>query len=267
LNNCKTILCTELGPAQCYSTNPVGFGQPVSSDRAQRAEPPLFRPLPAPLRCRRRVSLLPRELHAPPMPPPVSEASSRRRAVVSRVRQPLNRPPPNGRRRSPAATTTPRAARVAIARAPYPHHRSGGKNCLRLFPHLPSSSHPTAQARHRRRALATVDRHLRSSSSHTYSTPSTARVPGTSTSTSTPVSSPSPVCRRRLFPARARRRRELPSVSLPPPFTSNRSHHQPGPLSSRFPADQRRPVGRISPASRQRRGGGGFFLPCFPRVG
>jgi hypothetical protein len=149
---------------------------------------------------------------------------------------------------------------------PTPHHGSRGKSCLLIFPHLPSSSHPTAQARHRHRASATIDRRLWSPPGHTYSTPSTARVLGTSTSTSMPISNPSPVCRRRLFPARARRRGVLPSVSLPPPFASNRSHHHPGPLSSRFPVDQRRPVGRILPAS-LRRWGGGIFLPCFPRVG
>jgi hypothetical protein len=114
---------------------------------------------------------------------------------------------------------------------------------------------PLHSSCHRRRASATVDRRLWSSSGHTCSTPSTARVPGTSTPTSTPASTPSPVCRRRLFPARARRRGELPTVSLPPPFASNQSHHHPGPLPGYFPTDQRWPADRISP----RRGGGGGF--------
>jgi hypothetical protein len=97
---------------------------------------------------------------------------------------------------------------------------------------------PLHSSCHRRRASATIDRRLWSSSGHTCSTPSTARVPGTSTSTSTPASTSSPVCRRRLFPARARRRGELPTVSLLLPFSSNRSHHRPGPLLGHFPADQ-----------------------------
>jgi hypothetical protein len=128
-----------------------------------------------------------------------------------------------------------------------------------LFPELPSSScHST------RPAIAAMARPPSTAASgHTCSTPSTARVPGTSTSTLTPASNPSPVYHRRLFPARTRRRGELPSVSLPPPFASNRSHHRPGPLSSRFPSDQRRPADRISPAS----GGWGNFPPLFSPCG
>jgi hypothetical protein len=55
-------LCTELGPAQCYSTNRVGFRLPrrlpiarhVTARRAGAVPT-----VPARLRCRRRVSLLP----------------------------------------------------------------------------------------------------------------------------------------------------------------------------------------------------------------
>jgi hypothetical protein len=72
LNNCKTTLCTELGPAQCYSTDPVGFRQlwrlpTARSTTARRAAtvPTML----APLRCRRRVPLLPRLLHVPAMQP------------------------------------------------------------------------------------------------------------------------------------------------------------------------------------------------------
>jgi hypothetical protein len=60
-----------LGPAQCYSTNPVGFGQrrlptALSATARRAAAVPT---MPASLRCRRRVSLLPRLLYVPAMQP------------------------------------------------------------------------------------------------------------------------------------------------------------------------------------------------------
>jgi hypothetical protein len=125
LNNCKTILCTELGPAQCYSTDPVGFRQPASSDCVQR-DSALSRRCSD--RCRRRVSLLPRLLHAPHMPPPVSDASSRcpgcdlTRATVAR--SPATSRPTlqtSCHHRSTCCTCSHRSCTLP------PHHRSGGK--------------------------------------------------------------------------------------------------------------------------------------------
>jgi hypothetical protein len=161
---------------------------------------------------------------------------------------------------TPARRSTPEPSRAAAPRAP-------------LNPPAPSRllvvEAETPKRCHRSRAAAVESIHdvslHRSSSGNTCSTPSTARVPGTSTSTSTPASTSSPVCRRRLFPARARHHGELPTVSLPPPFASNRSHHHPGPLPGYFPADQRWSIGRISPVSRRRQGGGDF-PPLFPRL-
>jgi hypothetical protein len=94
----------------------------------QRTEPLLFRPLPASLHCRCRVSLLPRELHAPPMPPPVREASSWRPGC-DLTRATAARPP---------ATSWPtlltschhRSTRCTCSHHPCtlpPHHRPGGK--------------------------------------------------------------------------------------------------------------------------------------------
>jgi hypothetical protein len=53
----------------------------------------------------------------------------------------------------------------------------------------------------------------------------------------------------------AHHRRATATLSLPPPFAPNRSHHHPGPLPGYFPADQQRPAGRIRPVSRRHRGG------------
>jgi hypothetical protein len=63
----------------------------------------------------------------------------------------------------------------------------------------------------------------------------------------------------------AHNRRATATVSLLSPFASNRSHHRPGPLPGYFPANQRRPAGRISPASRRRQGRN--FPPLFPTAG
>jgi hypothetical protein len=69
LSICKIILCTELGLAQCYSTDPVGFGQrrlptALSATAHRAAAVPT---MPASLHCRRRVSLLPHLLYVPAM--------------------------------------------------------------------------------------------------------------------------------------------------------------------------------------------------------
>jgi hypothetical protein len=132
LNNCKTILCTDLGPAQCYSTDPVGFSQPTSFDRAQR-DSTLSRHCFD--RCQRRVSLLPSELHAPPMPPPVSEASSRRsgcdltRATAARL--PVTSRPTlltSCHHCSTRCTCSHRTCTLP------PHSRSGGNAIHSFFP-------------------------------------------------------------------------------------------------------------------------------------
>jgi hypothetical protein len=71
LNNCKTILCTELGPAQCYSTaQSVSDSRRLSTARSATPRRAAAVPtMPASLRCRRRVSLLPRLLYVPAMQP------------------------------------------------------------------------------------------------------------------------------------------------------------------------------------------------------
>jgi hypothetical protein len=60
LNNCKTTLCTELGPAQCYSTGRSNRSRSVCIRTVSRSQPPSCRPrrpLPA-------ASRLPRATHA-----------------------------------------------------------------------------------------------------------------------------------------------------------------------------------------------------------
>jgi hypothetical protein len=121
-----------LGPARCYSTDPVGFRQPASFDRAQHDSAPSYR---CSNRCQRRVSLLPRELHAPPMPPPVSEASSRRPGC-DLTRATAARPPTTSRptlltschHRSTRCTCSHRSCTLP------PHSRSGGKAIHSFFP-------------------------------------------------------------------------------------------------------------------------------------
>jgi hypothetical protein len=107
-----------------------------------------------------------------------------------------------------AHRSTPEPSRAAAPRAPLNPPAPGRLLVVEA---------ETPKRCHRSRAAAAESIHdvslHRSSSGHTCSTPSTARVPGTSTPTSTPASTPSPVCRRRLFPARARRRGEQPTVS------------------------------------------------------
>jgi hypothetical protein len=69
LNNCKTTLCTELVPAQCYSADRVGFRQPRHLPTARHMTAHRAGALPttpARLRYRHRVSLL---LHVPTMQP------------------------------------------------------------------------------------------------------------------------------------------------------------------------------------------------------
>jgi hypothetical protein len=128
----------QFGPGPVLQYRPsrfqtAGVFRPRSA--RQRAEPPLFRPLPASLRYQRRVSLLPRELHAPPMPPPVSEASSRHpRCDLTRAT--AARPPITSR---PTLLTSchHRSTRCTCSHRPCtlpPHSRSGGKAIHSFFP-------------------------------------------------------------------------------------------------------------------------------------
>jgi hypothetical protein len=268
-----------LGLAQFYSTGPNPPGQPAHRPffraRARLGvvpTAPLSVPT-APSATARRAAAIPTAASC--LPPPRATHAGRRvqhsEPMSGRWRPACTtaaRPPATSRRRCRPTLLTSRHLRSTRCTCSHrlctlpPHRRSGGKA-------IHSSSHSY------RRAPATpleppspscLDRRLWSSSGHTCSTPSTAQVPGTSTFTSTPASTPSPVCRRQLFPARAHRRGELPTVSIPPPFASNRSHHRPGPLLGYFPTDQRQTAGRISPVSRDV-GGGGDFPPMFPRLG
>jgi hypothetical protein len=142
------------------------------------------------------------------------------------------------------------------------------KSCLLLFPQLPSSSHPSAQARHRRRASATVDRRLWSSSGHTCSTPSTAALWGTSPASTSSLTSTTSTPHRSFSSRRDYRHCEPTPVRFPP---SKGPNWVPPPLelvSWRLILWPRRQAGRISPASRRRRGGGDFpplFSPCGPK--
>jgi hypothetical protein len=146
----------------------------------QRTEPPLFRPLPASLRCRHHMSLLPRKLHAPPMPPPVREASSRRpgcdlaRAIATQ--------PPATSRPTLLTSCHHRSTRCTCSHRPCtlpPHHRFRGKIVY-------SSSHTY------RRVLTPP---LKLAIAAAPRPPLTA-ASGPPPATSTPASNPSPVCRR-----------------------------------------------------------------------
>jgi hypothetical protein len=69
-------MCTELGPAQCYSADPVGFKQPGifrPCAARQRVEPALFRPC-----CSDLAS-------APPLPAPRVAAAPRAPHAIGRV--------------------------------------------------------------------------------------------------------------------------------------------------------------------------------------
>jgi hypothetical protein len=155
----------------------------------------------------------------------------------------------------------PRMQPPALHLTPSPLVRKRSRSLL--SPQLPSSSCHSTRARHRHRAPATIDRRLWCSSSPIdplVASPEleVALHPHQSRQ-------PTPTDHLTGVPLRptTHRRRATAMVSLPPPFTPNRSHHHPGSLPGYFPADQRRPAGRIRPVSRRRRGGGGISLPCF----
>jgi hypothetical protein len=179
--------------------------------------------------------------------------------LAPRARQLRGRPPPHGRRCQPAATSVPRTAHAATGPAPYPLALGPEEKSITTFPTFTVELPP-----------------LHSSPPSPPSTAASSAPPAPSTP---PVASPElevalyPHQSRQPTPAdhftdvplrpTAHRRRATATVSLPPPFALNRSHHRPGPLPGRFPADQRRSAGRISPVSHRRRGGGGISLPCF----
>jgi hypothetical protein len=100
----------------------------------------------------------------------------------------------------------------------------------------------------------------RSSSDHTCTIPSTARALDAFPPQDPPPATAGHPLRADPLRPTAHRRRATATMSLPPPFASNRGHHRPGPLTGYFPTDQRRPAGRIRPVSHRRQGG--ISLPC-----
>jgi hypothetical protein len=247
LNNCKTILCTELGPAQCYSTDLVGFGQPASSDRAQRDSTPSLRcsdhasspPLPAPrvtaatpaLRARHATASLTTRKSSPP-------SSSRRRCSRHSPAQ----PPPNPPLLLCAPCHSPQADHRAAHRPVKQHLRPLLRPVTDYFPppelprvppHAPLPPvflHPSHHA-------------VRSPPTHH---PSSAR--------QQPPSACRPRCHRQARPP-DRRRRGQPNSSkdsplLTPKLGHPRRHFTPG----RFPRLPASPVSRNRPgAAAQRR--------------
>jgi hypothetical protein len=153
LNNCKTTLCIELGPAQCYSTERSNRPRPARVRTAPRSRPPPpscrpHRPLPAAFR-----------LHAPHMQlPPVSNASSGR-PDYDLARATAARPPATSRRR--CRPTLPTSCHLRSTRCTCshrlctlpPHHRSGGEAV-----HSSSHSYRRASTTPLELAIVTVPR-------------------------------------------------------------------------------------------------------------
>jgi hypothetical protein len=142
---------TELGPAQCYSTDPVGFRQP------RRCSDCAVSIAPERLRCRRRVSLL---LHVPTMQPvTLPSLTTRWSSPLLFIPSPLYPAHPH----TPVAEST-----TAPLRSVTPHHKP-----TTALPTEPSTSttdrssgqSPTTPLRPSCREHLHVHRCLRSSSS------------------------------------------------------------------------------------------------------
>jgi hypothetical protein len=221
--------------------------------------------------CRRATSC---HLHAPAMPrhlhvrrtpssPPLSTASFTPKAYPFHSIHFVLPPPsaPRARelsRRRPSCTTAP--PRAATPRTP-PQLSSPWPTPLVVEAGTPKKCHRSRAAT--AESLHDVSPH-RSSSGHTYSTPSTARTPDTflpqhSTANDRRSSPPrrSPPADRPPSPPPSSNRHGDPSAA----FCLKAEPPSPGPLPGYFPTDQRRPADQISLASRRRRGGGGFPSP------
>jgi hypothetical protein len=254
----------RFGPGPVLQYGPNQFRQPVSSDRAQRDSAPSHR---CSNRCRRRVSLPPRELHAPPMSPPVSEASSRRPGC-DHTRATAARPPATSwptlltscHHRSTCCTCSHRPSTLP------PHRRSGGKVIHSSFPsyrrapatplELPS---PSCLGNRRPPPPVLLRPHLLH-----------------------PEHCPSPRDLNVHFNANLEPFSGLPPMTLPRPNTpSSRATLGEPPAAFCLKSEPPSPGATLKPFSRRpttagrpnftgeppTSGGGGIFLPCFPRVG
>jgi hypothetical protein len=129
---------------------------------------------------------------------------------------------------------------------------------LRRGPPAPELASPTTVSS---ASPATVDRRLWCSSGPIDPASCVARARRCSPTSPTEPATAGRPSHRCTPPPDRHRRREPATVSLLPPFVSNRDHRRPGLLPGRFPANQRLPTDRIWPVSRRRRRG--FPLPCF----
>jgi hypothetical protein len=138
--------------------------------------------------------------------------------------------------------------------SPHPCHRDAAapREPLAI---TPANSRHSARAHHRHRSPATVDRRLWCSSDPIHPTRSIARAQRCSPTTLIEPTTASRPPHRRTPPPNRHRCREPTVVSFLLPFAPNQGHHRPGSLLGHFPADQRRPVGRIRPVSHRHQGG------------
>jgi hypothetical protein len=234
-----------LGLAQCYSNRRSNrrraFGQRPGRDRCQ----------------------LPPDFHVPRMQRPLVCNVSSRCLDAGPACTTAARPPTTSRPTLPTSChfrSTHRACSQRPCTLP-PRPRSG-REVDHYFPH----SYRRAPATPLEPAIATVPRPPSTAASGAPPAPSTPPLASLELEVALhPHQSrqPTPADHLTGVPLRptAHRRRATATVSLPSPFAPNRSRHHPGPLPGHFPADQRRPAGRISPVSRRRRGG--ISLPYF----
>jgi hypothetical protein len=256
---------SALGLAQFYSTGPLAIFS---------------------LRARAWASFRPRQLQLRPVPPPLT-TSTRRPCRSSTCAVPRPYPREAAMRRkflfcrcsAPRHRVKPRAPLLSSAcplltgrrRAVPPRHQPGNLP-PRARPPPPRVRGPSRQAGDLLRGIPSgffllpgrlhADILHRPPSGPADHATSFASSPCGSPTTPTPTSATPPTPHRRFSPLDVRRREAAAVVSLPPPRRLKSSVHPAGNLPDPPPPPVSLSVGRISPASRRRRGRNP--LPCFP---